>query len=554
MARHEAPDAHSVARRYAALAAASVLCTLGLATIPGVAGATTTSPAPIPGATDNVLAQSPSPSSTAPDPTATSATPAPTGSPSASSAPTATALPAPTTAKTLAPLPSSTSIARIVQPQGTVSLMGTFTSPHGPYGTMNTDSCAVCHRAHTAQSNALLKTTSPQSTLCFTCHDGTGANTNVQADFTTASTTNVASTTTLPSGATSTTGTLSSYYRHDATVATAHTLGVSDEFGGVLNRHTECSDCHDPHEAKGVNVTVPPANTAWPISGRLAGVSGVSVVNGGTAQAPTQTYTLLDGATTSITYEYQLCFKCHSGWTTQKSNSGVSPMAWALDAGLEFNTVNNSFHPVEGQGKNQSAKMTLSLGAAYNANNPYKIAAWTFTTTDTVRCTQCHSGSMDFSVSSPESMKLNTHVSQNRGLLLQNYRDRWLKPRSQAYSDADFALCYMCHTNDPFRPGGSSTATTNFSRHQLHVSGLATAAGGSASTNIDLAGAGQGNALCSECHYRTHSTATGSKYDHLINFAPNVTQVGTTPMWVANGTGGTCTLTCHGFTHNGEGY
>ena len=81
-----------------------------------------------------------------------------------------------------------------------------------------------------------------------------------------------------------------------------------------------------------------------------------------------------------------------------------------------------------------------------------------------------------------------------------------------------------------------------------------TAAGGTASSNIDSAGAGRGNALCSECHYRTHSTATGSKYDHLINFSPNVASIGATPMWQANGTGGTCTLVCHGMTHNPQGY
>jgi predicted CXXCH cytochrome family protein len=37
--------------------------------------------------------------------------------------------------------------------------------------------CAACHRAHTAQAADLLKATMPG--LCLTCHDGTGASTNV---------------------------------------------------------------------------------------------------------------------------------------------------------------------------------------------------------------------------------------------------------------------------------------------------------------------------------------------------------------------------------------
>jgi predicted CXXCH cytochrome family protein len=41
------------------------------------------------------------------------------------------------------------------------------------------DTCAACHRAHTAQGEYLLK--SPEETLCFTCHGsgGTGANNDV---------------------------------------------------------------------------------------------------------------------------------------------------------------------------------------------------------------------------------------------------------------------------------------------------------------------------------------------------------------------------------------
>ena len=55
------------------------------------------------------------------------------------------------------------------------------TNIHGPYA-IEAPQCGVCHRAHTAKAPNLLAKTS-QSTLCFACHDGTGANANVQAQY-----------------------------------------------------------------------------------------------------------------------------------------------------------------------------------------------------------------------------------------------------------------------------------------------------------------------------------------------------------------------------------
>ena len=49
--------------------------------------------------------------------------------------------------------------------------------PHVAGQSVTTDSCAGCHRAHTAKSPDLLKV--PETQLCYSCHDGTGATTNV---------------------------------------------------------------------------------------------------------------------------------------------------------------------------------------------------------------------------------------------------------------------------------------------------------------------------------------------------------------------------------------
>ena len=50
--------------------------------------------------------------------------------------------------------------------------------PHIKGASLTTDGCAGCHRAHTAPNAMLLKT--PESALCYTCHSGTGATTNVR--------------------------------------------------------------------------------------------------------------------------------------------------------------------------------------------------------------------------------------------------------------------------------------------------------------------------------------------------------------------------------------
>ncbi len=52
--------------------------------------------------------------------------------------------------------------------------------PHAPSTGIVTDSCALCHRLHTAQGPRLLK--DPQKSLCYACHGSSsaGANTDVE--------------------------------------------------------------------------------------------------------------------------------------------------------------------------------------------------------------------------------------------------------------------------------------------------------------------------------------------------------------------------------------
>ncbi|OGO57973.1 MAG: hypothetical protein A2Z32_01630 [Chloroflexi bacterium RBG_16_69_14] len=407
-------------------------------------------------------------------------------------------------------------------------------SPHGPDMSLVSDTCAACHRGHTAAGPNLLAQPMPQSTLCFTCHGGVGSSLDVKSQYTDPA---------VPANDAAT----RSNYRHDALAPSNHVSATVDEFGGISNRHSECGDCHNSHIA--TSTLSSQTATGWTVSGRQTSISGVAVTNSAAGTAPT--YTLLTGeAGSQPTREYEVCFKCHSGWTVLPSNAGQPPSRQALDKAIEFNPSNASYHPVEAAGTNTTQAMTDSLVGT----SPYK--QWNFTTSSTVRCVNCHGDPRKYDATTPPAAgaDLAPHTSEYRGLLLQDYRDRVLKSSIEGYAAADFALCYLCHAEEPFL--NQSSSATNFRLHREHVDGLAGA--GSGGIDIDTAGAGQGNAVCAECHFRIHSTALRvapqDAYPRLINFAPNVQPLGGTLSWESRAGGGSCTLVCHGKDHNGTNY
>jgi predicted CXXCH cytochrome family protein len=422
---------------------------------------------------------------------------------------------------------------------------GSTVDIHGPYG-MAADQCAFCHSSHAAQgSSALTVSALPQSTLCFQCHDsaGTGATSKVQAQFVDPS---------VPANSPST----GSYYRHDALASgSGHTLATENEFGGVSNRHSECSDCHNPHDAAAAASVETP--NGWTAPGQLTGISGIAVANGGANSAPN--YAFLDGATGKVTLEYQLCLKCHSGSTVLLSKDPLHPSWWAEDKGIEFNPANGSFHPIEAPGKNATTAMANSLAGT----SPYKL--WTFTTDSTIRCVNCHGDSRKFDTTSPPAAgsDLSPHADQYRGILIQNYRDRSLKLFTEPYQSSDFALCYVCHAEAPFSDASGSPRTdTNYRYHGFHLTSIRNF--GNINGDIDTAGAGRGDAICSECHFRSHSTAFAGDFRTspqsgtdagLVNFAPDVTPYNGVIEWIRTGpSSGTCTLTCHGKGHEDASY
>ena len=454
---------------------------------------------------------------------------------------------------------------------GMMMAMAFYATPHVPTGTVATDTCALCHRTHSAKGSNYDGTQSLTTTgLCLSCHDGLGAESNVKLQYDSAvaaGKVNVAAT--------------RSYFMHDPAASDVHLPFYSDSEGDTVAstdfaspstlRQSACVDCHNPHNATAVSPSASGLRGAWTASGALAGASGVSVVNGAAGTAPT--YTLLGGTGSSITMEYQLCFKCHSSYT-KLVNTGFTaqPSKEWLDKGLELNYNNPSFHPIEDAGTNRTLQMNASLSTANvaNAGGTAPVKYFTgLTGTSTIRCANCHATDT-VSPSGGLSQDLNAHTSPNRGILLANYRDRELSSITPGgittpYSDGDFALCYTCHTNSPFGTSGVATGRTRFTRHRMHVSGIPDVGPVGASTDIDTPDAGAGNAICAECHFRLHSPVTemttygGTQSlngDRLVSFSPNIEPASNGRLaYVKNLNGSySCYLTCHGMNHSPETY
>ncbi len=140
------------------------------------------------------------------------------------------------------------------------------------------------------------------------------------------------------------------------------------------------------------------------------------------------------------------------------------------------------------------------------------------------------------------------HTASNTDLLATTYRVDPLRASGEAYKSSDFALCWACHSASKAAiedPTGA-TAGTNFSAHGFHIRSIGSFSSGG--TDITVAGAGQGNALCAECHYNLHGTSSSER--GLVVFAPDVLPYNGQPITYDQSTGN-CTLTCHGVNHDG---
>ncbi|MBI3782243.1 MAG: hypothetical protein HY270_02460 [Deltaproteobacteria bacterium] len=331
-------------------------------------------------------------------------------------------------------------------------------------------SCANCHQSHGWPDNSIPGQDYPallvnrEENLCYACHDGSPVAKNLLLLFT------------------------KSYRHPTGDYSGRHSAGEGGDSTkyGTSNRHAECEDCHNPHRAR-ADAAAPVAPAA---SNRLLGAARVAVTNGAAGTVPTYTFRGSTDSTAPIA-EYQVCFKCHSSWTSQPVGQ--------TDLALRFNPNNRSYHSVEAIGKNT------------NININSFINGWTGT--KTMYCTDCHTGD-DVSVRGP-------HGSQYRYLLSQ--------PSIASSSRrlmASTEECFACHRFNTYANENATITEKSYSRFNLpstdegHTKHL-----------------GDHQYPCYACH-DSHGSST----------APHMIVTGRNPgiiSYTETATGGTCTPTCH---------
>lgn len=337
---------------------------------------------------------------------------------------------------------------------------GTRPWPASGYPTVAENACMGCHLPHAAGHGPGLLAQAGESANCNVCHAGSVAAKNIQSEFAKPS-------------------------RHPVEIG--EWTHAPKENAALMTRHVACADCHNPHAAN-ASIGTQPA-----ISGRLQGVRGIDQSGGLIAPANN---------------EYEVCYKCHG--LSSATTSGIQRQDNVRNARLQFDPVNQSYHPVAAVGRN----------AAIGGLEPG------YTATSRIACTSCHNSDAAAGGSSPAG----PHGSIYPFILERQY----LSEDAVVESPQSFALCYKCHTR--------TTLTVDMPGKFPHARHLI-----------------NGRNSCAACH-DPHGSRTSPR---LINFmlrdrngvavvTPSAVQ--RRMEYVPGAGGGQCYLMCHGVNHEPKTY
>jgi predicted CXXCH cytochrome family protein len=243
------------------------------------------------------------------------------------------------------------------------------------YATVGENACENCHTPHSAGGRERLLFFAFEEDNCLDCHDGTVASANIAFEVTKA-------------------------YRHGVQDYTGVHDAAEEYTFGQVEKHAECTDCHNPHQANG-----DPSPGGGLVSGATTGVAGVS-----TAGQPV----------IAARYLSEICFKCH-GDTDNNVVDALPVTRQINDLNLRtvFGPTGPSFHPVAGPGKNPDVP---SLLPPYTANS-------------VISCTDCHGNSDQLGPKGP-------HGSDYPFIL----SERYVTGDNTPESPSSYALCYQCHS------------------------------------------------------------------------------------------------------------
>jgi predicted CXXCH cytochrome family protein len=264
------------------------------------------------------------------------------------------------------------------------------------------DACTACHggpdstrtglsadqNAHGSDNASLLSdlvngvsVANAEEDLCFACHDGGTAATNIEAEF-------------------------AKTYAHPLDLA----AGVHDpsEPAVVDVGHVECVDCHDTHEAD-PRIDLPgPALVPRAAAGPLDGARGVDLA--GVEADP-------------AVYEYEVCLRCH-GDSPGKPPAPTNRQFPLRNVRLEINGSMTSFHAV-------------AVAGTVNDHVPSLQGGWT--KDSLIACTACHNN--DTGPNNGGAGPNGPHGSARPTLLERRYDTI----DGVRYSFELYALCFKCH-------------------------------------------------------------------------------------------------------------
>ena len=322
-----------------------------------------------------------------------------------------------------------------------------------------------------------------------------------------------------------------------------------DEFGGRSNRHSECTDCHNPHKAT-LDVGDPGRPTGWTASGRITQNSGVQVTNGAAGQPrrPTPSSTGTRPPRRSST-------SCASSATRGTRRCPPTPVSsrpstpWTR--GSSSTPHNPSYHPVEATG-NEQHRRDGREPRGHVAVQAVELHDWQHDPVHELPC--------QFLGRSPGGAKpaggrgpSHAHVHQPRDPARQLPGPCAEVIERPAYAAERLRpVLPVPRRGSPFR--NESSTATNFrgprEAHERASRARASTAWGRTSTRPVPAAATRSAPSATSGSTRPAFPAgtqnlAGSR---LVSFSPNVTGVGTgnPPTFTKSANGGSCTLTCHG--------
>lgn len=361
------------------------------------------------------------------------------------------------------------------------------------------NACMNCHTPHNAATAERLIKDEEENT-CYLCHDGSVAQTDIQAEF-------------------------QRFYRHpvDVTPNPDHDSAMEED-PSTMALHAECADCHNPHASYAdlpmisFNPSSPLSGnhaTAPAINGHLAGVTGIDISGNFKQEAE---------------FEYEVCFKCHGVTGNSACDNGRCSTADGFQMVRSDGVYNlrEKFDP--GNPSLQSYHPIYSNDASNNGSVPsLRNDIPLDTVSSQIYCADCHSSSV--SEAAGGTGPAGTHGSQYQGMMAQRYS---FDPIA-ASTTFDNELCFKCHSS-------STLLTDNTFPHKKH---------------IDDESFG-----CINCH-DPHGSEDAPHLINFLTYSNVAGQVRTItgtgayaePTWIDRGQhNGQCYLSCHGVNHPGWDY